>query len=107
MEKAQVGAIQLVEAGENAAKVLEFVDAAFDQMALPVEPGIIRALDGGALMRWDDRDAAARLKMGDERRACVATIRHDLREGQPVEQRLSLRAVMALAGRQEHPYGIA
>jgi len=45
VEKAQVGAIQLVEAGENAAKVLEFVDAAFDQMALPVEPGIIRALD--------------------------------------------------------------
>lgn len=107
MEKAQVGAIQLVEAGENATKVLEFVDAAFDQMPLPVEPGIIRALDGGALMRWDDRLAAARLKMGDEGHACVATIRHDLREGQPVEQRLSLRAVMALAGRQEHPYGIA
>ena len=44
-----MGAIQLVEAGENAAKVL----------------------DGGALMRWDDRFAAARLKMGDERRAAA------------------------------------
>ena len=64
MEKAQVGAIQLVEAGENAAKVLEFVEAAFDQMALPVEPGIRRARDGGALMRWDDREAAARLRDG-------------------------------------------
>lgn len=70
MEKAQVGAIQLVEAGEHAANVLEFVNAAFDQMALPVEPGIVRTLDGGALMRWDDRFAASRLKMGDERRAC-------------------------------------
>jgi len=49
VEEAQKGAIQLVEAREDAAKVLEFVEATFDQMALAVEPGVVVARD---LARW-------------------------------------------------------
>jgi hypothetical protein len=54
MDKAEKGAVQLVE-------------AAFDQVAFAGEPGVVLAFDLGALMRWNDRFAASVVQGGDER----------------------------------------
>jgi hypothetical protein len=51
VDKAQVGAIQLVEAGKDAAKLLELVETAFDQMPFAIVPTIVVALDGDASWR--------------------------------------------------------
>ncbi len=75
VDKAEKGAVQLVETREDAAKVLEFIKAAFDQVPFAVDPGVILAFDLGALMRWNDRLAAALVQVGDEWRSGVAAIR--------------------------------
>ena len=85
LDKAEKGAIQLVETREDATKVLELVETALDQMPLAVEPGIVHPLDLGRLMRRDDRFTALGFDVGDEGRAGIAAIRQDFREGQPIE----------------------
>ena len=107
VDEAEIGAIQLVEAGEDAAKLLEFVDATFHEMAFAVEPGVVLSLDLGRLMRGNDRFTAPRLDIRDEWRSCIAAIRDDPGEGQAVEQRLGLRAVVALPSGQDGAQGIA
>ncbi len=101
VDKVEKGAVQFLETREDAAKVLEFIEAAFDQMPFAVDPGIVLAFDLGALMRWNDRLTAALVQVGDERRSGIAPICQDFLEGQPVEQRLGLGAVVALARRQD------
>jgi len=96
MDEAEKGAVLLVKAGENATKVLEFVEAAFDQVSLAVEPRIVRALDLGPLMGRNHRLAATFLQIGDEVRSGVAAIRHHFLEGQAVEQGARLRTFMTL-----------
>ena len=51
--------------------MLELVDAAFDQMRFAIQPGIAAVRDLGALMRRDDRFAAALLRRCDERRSRI------------------------------------
>lgn len=101
VDEPQIGAIQLVKAGEDAAKVLEFVDAAFDEVALAVQPRIVCALDLGRLMRWNHGFAALGLHRRDQIRSGIAAIRDHAQEGEAVEQRMRLGAVMALSGGQE------
>ena len=107
MDKAQIGAIQLVKAGEDPAKVLELVEAAFDQMALAVEPGIVVAFDLRALMRGNDRFTALRLHLRDEGCPGVAAIRHHFLKRKSVQQRVRLGAVVALPSGHNRPQGIA
>lgn len=107
MDETEKRAVELVKAGKDAAKLLEFVEAAFDQMALAIDPGIILAFDLGTLVRRNDGFTAPFLQEGDERRARVAAIRQHFREGQAVKQRLGLGTVMALARCQDHPERIA
>ena len=107
LDKAEIGAIQLVEAREDAAKLLEFVDATFDQMAFAVEPGIIRPLDLGRLMRWNDRLTAASLQGGDKDGSSIAAIRDNLLEREPIQERFGLGAVVALPSGQQRPQRIA
>jgi hypothetical protein len=101
VDKAEKGAVQFVAAREDAAKVLEFIEAAFDQMAFAVDPSVILPFDLGALMRRNDRLTAALVQVGDERRSGIAAICQDFLEGQLSEQRLGLGAVVALARRQD------
>ena len=103
VDEAQKGAIQFVEAREDAAKVLEFVDTTLDQMPFAVEPGIVRALEPGRLMRRDDRLSAQGLDVGDERRACIAAIRDHALEREAVQQGDGLGAIVALTGCQQRP----
>jgi hypothetical protein len=107
VDEAEIGAVQLVEAREDAAKVLELVDATFDQMALAIEPGIVRALHLGRLMRRDDGLSTLGLDVGDEGRARIATIRDHPLEREAVEQRFGLGAVVALSRRQQRPPRVA
>ncbi len=107
VDEAEEGAIQFVEAREDAAKMLEFVEATFDEMAFTVEPDVILTLDLGTLMGRNHCFAAALLQIGDEVSASIAAIRHHPLKGEAIKQRLSLRAVMALAGRQAHTQRIA
>jgi hypothetical protein len=88
VDKAQKRASQRVEAGKVAAKVLEFVEAAFDQLPLALAPALVVALDSGALMRRDDGLAPTRLHLRHEIGRCLPTIRNHALKGQPVEQRL-------------------
>ncbi len=106
MDEAQVGAVQFVEAREDAAKLFELVDTTFDEMAFAVEPGIIGALERGRGMGRDDRFAAPRLDRGDEGRARIATIRDNLREREPLQERFGLGAVVALPSGQQRPQRI-
>ncbi len=101
MDKAEKGSVQFLEAREDAAKVLEFIEAVFDQMAFAVDPGIVLPFDLGALMRWNGRLTAALVQVGDERRSGIAPICQDFLEGQLSEQRLGLGAVVAWARRQD------
>lgn len=103
LDEAEKGAIQRVEARQDAAEMLEFVDAACDQMTLAVEPGIIVALELGRLMRRDHRFTALRVQVGDVVRPRIAAICQHLLEGQPVQERMRLSAVMALSSGQERP----
>jgi len=107
VDEAEIGAVQLVEAREEAAEVLELVDTTFHQVALAVEPGVIRALHLGGLMRRDDRFAALGLNVGNEGRARIAAIRDHPLEGEPGEQCFRLRAVVALPSGQAGAQGIA
>lgn len=85
VDEAEKGAVHRIEAGKDAAKVLELVDTAFDEMTFAVEPRVVVALDLGALVRRNDRFTVPRLQVGDEVGAGVAAIRHPLLEGQPAE----------------------
>ncbi len=102
VDKAEKGAVQFLETRKDAAKVLEFIEAAFDQMPFALDPRIVLAFDLGALMRWNDRLTAALVQVGDERRSGVAAIRQDFLEGQSGEQCLGLYTVVALARCQNH-----
>ncbi len=107
MDKAKKGAIQLVEAREDAAKVLQLVETAFDQMAFAVHPGVVVALDRSRLVRRNDRFAALSLHVGDELRSRIAAIRQYFLEGESLEKRLGLRAIVPLPRGQNDPEGIA
>ncbi len=107
LDEAEKGAIQFVETREDAPKVLELIEAAFDQMSFAVHPGVVLPLELGRLMRWDHRFAALRVQVGDEVRPSIAAIRQHLREGQSLQERLRLGAVMALPGGQNRPQRIA
>ncbi len=103
VDEAQKGAIQFVEAREDAAKVLEFVNTTLDQMPFSIEPGIVLALELGRLMRRDDRLGAQGLDVGDERRARIAAISDHALEREAVQQRDGLGAVVALTCCQQRP----
>lgn len=107
MDKAEKGAVQFLETREDAAKVLEFIEAAFDQLPFAVDPWIVLAFDLGALMRWNDRLTATLVQGGDEWRSVVAAIRQDFFEGQSGEQCLGLGTVVALSRCQNHAQWIA
>lgn len=84
--------------------MLDLIETAFDQMALAGEPGVVRALDLGPLMRRNDRFTALRVQVRDELRpSSLAAIRDHFLEGQPCQKCLRLGAVMALSSRQECP----
>jgi len=107
VDKAQIRAIQLVEARAEAAKVLEVVETTVDEMAFAVEPGIVHPLGLGGLMRRNDRFAALIMHVGDKGSSGIAPIRDDLLEGEPFQQRRGLGAVMALPSRQARAQRIA
>lgn len=85
MDKAQVRAIQLVETREDAAKLFEFVETAFDQVPFAIAPSIVGTPDFGPLMRWDDRFAAALLDVRNQVYCRIPTIRNHPFEGEPIE----------------------
>ena len=99
MDEAQVGAIPLVEAGENPTEVLELVDTTFDQMALAIQPGIVGAFHSGPLVGRNDRLTALFLKRRDESCGRIAAIGDHPREGEALQQRLRLSTIVALACR--------
>lgn len=107
MDEAEIGAIQLVKAREDAAKVLELVDTTFDEMALAVEPAIILALHRGGGMGRDHRLTPPRLDGSDEGRACIPAIGDHAFKREPVKERFGLGAVVALARRQDGAQRIA
>jgi hypothetical protein len=107
VDKAEIGAIQFVEAGEDAAKLLEFVDTTLDQMAFAVEPSIVLSLDRGGLMRWNDRLAAAIVHGGNQCGSGIAAVRDDLLEREPIQERFGLGAVVALPSGQQRTQRIA
>jgi hypothetical protein len=107
LDESQVGAVQFVEAGKDAAKMLELVEAAFDEMPLAIDPLIVFPLDLGSLMRRNHRFTPTRLEVCDERLFCVAAICQHFVEAQPIEQRVCLRTIMALPGGQDHAERIA
>lgn len=107
MEEAEKRAIELLEAGENAAKMLEFVKATLDQMPLPIEPGIVLALDPSPLMRRNHGLAAALLEGGNKLGCGIPAIGDDLLESEPIQEGVSLRAVMPLSSGQKHAQRIA
>jgi hypothetical protein len=84
VNEAKKGAIQFVEARENAAKVFEFVETAFDEMPLAVQPRIVLALALSSLMGRDHRLATALLQIGDELCSGIAAIRDHFLEDQSV-----------------------
>ena len=107
LDEAEIGAIQFVEAREDAAKVLELVDTTLDQMPFAVEPGIVGTLHLGGLMRRDDRFSAQRLDVGDERRTGIPAISDHALEREAIQQGDCLGTVMALSRRQQHPQRVA
>jgi hypothetical protein len=107
VDETEIGPIQLVEAREDAAKLLEFVDATFDQMAFAVEPGSVRALDLDGLMRWNDRLAVAVSHGGNKGDSGIAAIRDDLLEREPIQEHFGLGAVVALPSGQQRTQRIA
>jgi hypothetical protein len=107
VDETEIGPIQLVEAREDAAKLLEFVDATFDQMAFAVEPGIVRAFDLGGLMRWNDRLAVAISHGVNKGGSGIAAIRDDRLEREPIQEHFGLGAVVALPSGQQRTQGIA
>ena len=107
VDKAQIRAIQRVEAGEDAPKVLEFVDTTLDEMAFAIEPAVVLPLDLGALMRRNDGFTPTPLDRGDTRRCRIAPTPDAALKGDPVDQGARLGAVMTLARGQAYSQRIA
>lgn len=107
MQKAQIRAIQFLKAGKDAPKMLDFVDKAFDQVALSIQPFIILPQDFRSLMRRDHRFDAAPQQILDKIRRRITAIRDQALKIEAFQKCLRLRAVVPLSSRQTHPQRIA
>ncbi len=99
--------IQLIEAGKDTSKMLDFVDKALHQMAFAVEPAIIFAQDCSPLVRWNNGLNAPMEQIVDEMRCRVASISNESLKVEAFQQMLRLGDVMPLAGRQAQSQRIA
>ena len=99
---------ELVVARGDAAEVFEFVEEAFDEVALSVEVSVDGALLPAAALGWNVR---SRSMVGDHPNdglGVVAAVRHGVGGGpQAVEQRGDEGFVGGLAGRDEQADGKA
>jgi hypothetical protein len=83
VQQAQVGTIQFLKAGEAASKMRDLVDEAFDQMALSIQPLILRPQDFRALMRRNDRFDTLCQQLLDKIRRCISAIRDQALKTEP------------------------
>lgn len=74
MQKAQIGTLQFLKAGEDAPKMLDLIDEALHQMVFSIQPFVMLAQDFRLLMGWDNRFNAACLPHRDARaQSCCQT----------------------------------
>jgi hypothetical protein len=95
---------ELVEASGNSSEVFEFAEEPLDQVALPIEAGIDRALNLAVALGWDVGLAAMLLHHLDDGFGVVTAVGNkSLGWRQSVEQRGNGRLVGGLTGREHDP----
>ena len=90
-----------VEAGGEAAELLEMGEGAFDAVALAVEGAVEAALDLADRTRRDDGGDAALVEMMEDRVGVVALVGQHRLRAVVAEQRDGLGAVIGLAAGQD------
>jgi hypothetical protein len=98
MNEGQKMRIELVVARGHAAKLLEAAEQPLDGVALGVAGHVISPRVATLAPGRNDGLGAASGQGGHERAGIVPPVSHQVRRGQPVEQRQRLRGVVALAG---------
>ena len=95
----------LLEAGGDAAELLELAEAALDQMALRAEVLVEGVLAGAGRVVGDDSDRALGGDRLGPRVGILGGIGHDDLGGQALDQGVSLRIVAALSAGQGEAHG--
>ena len=106
MQEAQVSGVQLLKPGEDPAIVLDLVDEAFDQMALPVQMPVI--VGGFLAVRAgrNDRTQAPFQDMLTKLLGILPLVGNHVLSGIIGDQSIGLSDVMLLSPSQDEPQGI-
>lgn len=107
MQKAEIRTVQFLKPRKNTAKMLDFVDKAFDQMAFPIQPGVVFAQQLGTLVRRNDGLNTPCQQVVNESLRCIASIGNQPLKAKPFQQCLRLRTIVALSSRQTQPQRVA
>ena len=107
MNKAKIATGKLIKPRENPPKMLDLVDEAFDQMALPVPPVVVSPALFGPLMGRNDR-LSLKVKHNLEKMACsIAPVSNQSLKVNAVNQGHRLGDIVALPPGQSQSQRIA
>ncbi len=107
MQKARKASVKRIETREETSIVFDLVPKALDQMALPVEPGVVVALGRARFFRRPDRNRPLVLDQGEQGIGIVAPIRNQVVKLQIGDQVGGLSDVVTLAAGQTEAQRIA
>jgi hypothetical protein len=98
---------EFVVACRDSAKVLEFVEEAFDEIALAIEREVAAARCLAIGFRRDHRDDLSFCERVEQRIGIVGLVAEKGRWIGPFEQRLCATQIVGLPGREHHIDGVA
>src|SRR5258705_5363137 len=107
MEKSQITRCQFVKTGKDTAKMLNFVDKTFDQMAFTVQPSIVRTGRFSFLVRWNDGFRTLLHNPIDQGLSSIASICDYVRSNHTLQQCLGVWTIVALSCGQMQTQGVA